>query len=209
MAYCDRFEESRKLGKTLHRVILSAKFESLHLGSRQENKLQSSKSAATSVLFSLNAQRMLLEEERNLLWAWMLWSPYALGRRTDLRFGHGCSGHCVLLEHERNSALGMDARVTVGPGARNPTHARAKGRKKYREVEGTLHPVGFSTMGSNGLEAGTSRPTQEYVFRWGSLGHHSPKIMRMGAPHIKGKETFVLWEKGQSSTLNPELNPTL
>ena len=29
------------------------------------------------------------------------------------RFGHGCSGHRMLLEHERNYDLGMDALVTV------------------------------------------------------------------------------------------------
>ena len=27
-----------------------------------------------------------------MTWAWMLWSEYALGTRTDLWFGHGCSG---------------------------------------------------------------------------------------------------------------------
>ena len=75
---------------------------------------------------------MLLEHERNyslgtdslvtvcsgntngiLVWAWMLWSSYALGTRADICFGHGCSSHCMLLEHERNSGLGMDALVTV------------------------------------------------------------------------------------------------
>ena len=50
---------------------------------------------------------------RIMLWAWMLWSPYALATRTNICFGHGCSGHCMLLEHERNYALGMDALVTV------------------------------------------------------------------------------------------------
>ena len=48
-----------------------------------------------------------------MVWAWMLWWPYDLGRRTGLRFGHGCSGHRLLLEHERNYGLGMDALVTV------------------------------------------------------------------------------------------------
>ena len=43
-----------------------------------------------------------------MAWAWMLWSPYALGARTELR-----SGRCVLWEHERNFGLGMDALVTV------------------------------------------------------------------------------------------------
>ena len=44
-----------------------------------------------------------------MIWAWMLWSPYAHGTRTELWFGHGCSGHRMLLEHERNYDLGMDA----------------------------------------------------------------------------------------------------
>ena len=48
-----------------------------------------------------------------MLWAWMLWSPYALGTRTDLCLGHGCSCHRMLLEHERIYALGMDALVTA------------------------------------------------------------------------------------------------
>ena len=58
-----------------------------------------------------SGRRMLLEHERNyglsmdalviecswntngiLVWAWMLWSPSALGTRTELWFGHGCSG---------------------------------------------------------------------------------------------------------------------
>ena len=79
-----------------------------------------------------SGHRMLLEHERNyglgmaalvtvcswntdgiMIWAWMLWSPYALGTRTELWFGHGCSGHRMLLEHERNYDLGMDALVTV------------------------------------------------------------------------------------------------
>ena len=43
----------------------------------------------------------------------MLWSPYALRTRSLLWFGHGCSGHCVLSEHEHYDGLGMDALVTV------------------------------------------------------------------------------------------------
>ena len=49
----------------------------------------------------------------NMVWAWMLWRPYALGTRTKLWFGHGCSGDGMLLEHERKYGLGMDALVTV------------------------------------------------------------------------------------------------
>ena len=75
---------------------------------------------------------MLLEHERNydlgmdalvtvcsgntneiMIWAWMLWSPYALGTRTKFWFGHGCSDHRMILEHERHHDLGMDALVTV------------------------------------------------------------------------------------------------
>ena len=48
-----------------------------------------------------------------MVWAWMLWSSYALGTRTRLWFGHGCSGHRMLWEHERDYGLGMDALVSV------------------------------------------------------------------------------------------------
>ena len=47
-----------------------------------------------------------------MIWARMLWSPYALGTRTELSFAHGCSGHRMLLEHERNYDLGMDALIS-------------------------------------------------------------------------------------------------
>ena len=79
-----------------------------------------------------SGHRMLLEHERNydlgmdalvtvcswntngiMVWARMLWLAYALGTRTELWFGHGCSGHRMLLEHERNYDLGTDALVTV------------------------------------------------------------------------------------------------
>ena len=50
---------------------------------------------------------------RIMFWAWMLLLSHALGTRTLLCFGHGCFGYRMLLEHERNSALGMDAVVTV------------------------------------------------------------------------------------------------
>ena len=47
-----------------------------------------------------------------MLWAWMLWSTYALGTRTQLWFGRGCSGQRMLLEHERNYGLGALVKVT-------------------------------------------------------------------------------------------------
>ena len=48
-----------------------------------------------------------------MVWAWMLWSPYALETRTELRFGHGCSGQRMLSEYERYYGLRMDALVSV------------------------------------------------------------------------------------------------
>ena len=79
-----------------------------------------------------SCHRMLLEHEQNhglgmgarvtvcfrntnrtMIWAWVLWSPYALGTRTEPWFGHACSCHRMLLEHEQNHGLGMRARVTV------------------------------------------------------------------------------------------------
>ena len=48
-----------------------------------------------------------------MVWAWAPWSPYALGTRTLVVFGHGCSGHRVLSEHERSHGLGMGALVSV------------------------------------------------------------------------------------------------
>ena len=76
--------------------------------------------------------RMLLEHERYyglgmdvrvivcswntnviMVWAWMLWLSYALGTRTLLWLGHGCSSPRILLEHERYYGLRMDALVTV------------------------------------------------------------------------------------------------
>ena len=49
----------------------------------------------------------------SMVWAWMLWSPYALLTRTELWFGHGCSGHRMLFQHDRNYGLGVDALVTL------------------------------------------------------------------------------------------------
>ena len=85
-----------------------------------------------------SGQRMLFEHERDygfgmdalvivcsgntngiMVWAWMLWSSYALGTRTGLWFGHGCSGQRMLWEHERDYGLGMDALVSVCSGNMN------------------------------------------------------------------------------------------
>ena len=48
-----------------------------------------------------------------MVWAWMLWSSYALASRRELWLGHGCFGHHMLLHRERNYGLGMDALVTI------------------------------------------------------------------------------------------------
>ena len=48
-----------------------------------------------------------------MVWSWMLWSAYALGTRTEIWFEHGYSGQRMLLEHEWNYGLGMDALVSV------------------------------------------------------------------------------------------------
>ena len=90
-----------------------------------------------------SGQRMLLGHERNyglgmhglvsvcswdtngiMAWAWMLWSAYALetgmlwsayalGTRTELWFGHGCSGQRMLLGHEWKYGVGTDALVSL------------------------------------------------------------------------------------------------
>ena len=53
---------------------------------------------------------MLLEHERYYgLCMDALRPVYALGTRTLLWFGHGCSETRMLLEHERYYGLGMDA----------------------------------------------------------------------------------------------------
>ena len=48
-----------------------------------------------------------------MVWAWMHRLPYALGTRTGLWFGHGCTGYRMLLEREQDYGLGMDELVTV------------------------------------------------------------------------------------------------
>ena len=48
-----------------------------------------------------------------MIWAWVLWSAYALGTRMSFWFGHGCYSDRMLLEHRRYYGLGMDATVTA------------------------------------------------------------------------------------------------
>ena len=48
-----------------------------------------------------------------MVWAWMHGLPYALRARKRLWFGHGCKGNRMLVEHEGDYGLGMDALVTV------------------------------------------------------------------------------------------------
>ena len=85
---------------------------------QQDSKLNATLQASSTASKFVNQQHALVtvcswNTNGIMLWAWMLWSPYALGTRTELWFGHGCSGHRMLLEHERNYGLGMDALVTV------------------------------------------------------------------------------------------------
>ena len=60
-----------------------------------------------------------------MVWARLLWSSYALRTRTLSWLGHGCSGHCMLFEHERYHGLGMDALVIVCSSNTNVIMARA------------------------------------------------------------------------------------
>ena len=160
MAYCDAdtSEKCRKVGKTLRSAGCSATSSKAYAGGEGSRiKLQTRKNVAPSVSFSLSSHHIclgtrtelcfghgcsghpiLLEHERNyalgmdalvtlsssntngiMLWAWILWSPCPPRTRTELCFGHGYSGHPVLLEHERNYALGMDTLVTLSSSNTN------------------------------------------------------------------------------------------
>ena len=56
-----------------------------------------------------------------MVWAWMHWSPCARGPRTSLWFGHGCTGHRVLVDHERTTNVIMVwARMHWSACARGP-----------------------------------------------------------------------------------------
>ena len=48
-----------------------------------------------------------------MVWAWVLWSPRALGTRTFSWFGHEGYSYRMLLEHKRYCGLGMGATVPV------------------------------------------------------------------------------------------------
>ena len=75
-----------------------------------------------------------------MVWAWMLWSPYALGTRTELRFGHACSGRRMLLENKGNDGLGMDALVIEGSWEQERNYG-----------SGTDTPVIACSWNSNGI----------------------------------------------------------
>ena len=64
--------------------------------------------------------------DTSMVWAWMHWFRMLLEHlgmdalqialtctRTELWFGHGCKGNRMLLEHERDYGLRMDAKGTV------------------------------------------------------------------------------------------------
>ena len=50
-----------------------------------------------------------------MVWAWMLWSAYALGTRTLLWFGHGCFGQSMLNTNDILDATRRVAAKTVSP----------------------------------------------------------------------------------------------
>ena len=67
--------------------------------------------------YGLGMDALVTARTRNtnviMVWAWILWLSDALGTRTSLWFGHGCSGYRMQSERERLSGLGMDALVSV------------------------------------------------------------------------------------------------
>ena len=137
-----------------------------------------------------SGHRMLLEHERNyglgmdalvtvcswntngiMVWAWMLWSPYALGTRTELWLGHGCCGQRMLLEHERNYGLGRDALVTVycsEATPRLPQHVRLIPLPKTQEKQESPGQVAQTAHGQNPADGA---PTRETTAQALALGH--------------------------------------
>ena len=77
------------------------------------------RSSASSQKVSMDALVTVCSWNPNavMVLAWMLWSPYAIetrsGTQTQLCFWHGCCGHRIFLEPERNYGFGVDALVTV------------------------------------------------------------------------------------------------
>ena len=53
--------------------------------------------------------RTLWRMNGTMVWAWMHCLLYARGRRKLFWFGHGCTGCRMLLKHERNHGLGINA----------------------------------------------------------------------------------------------------
>ena len=71
---------------------------------------------------AFSGDQVRLEHELYYAWEWMLWSPYALGRRTLSWFGHACSGHQASLQHERQYGLDVGALVTLRTWNTNRYH---------------------------------------------------------------------------------------
>ena len=74
-------------------------------------------SGNTNSIFGLCMDALVIGCTRNtnviMVWAGMLWRPYALGTPTSLCCAHGCSGYRMRWKHERYNGLGMDAVVSV------------------------------------------------------------------------------------------------
>ena len=128
---------------------------------------------------------MLLERERNyglgmdalvivcswnangiMVWAWMLWSSYALGTRMELWFGHGCSGHRMLCKRLHMVATRFPCAPTLEP---HQLQRNLVGTTERRVHEAASHlkrayenPEGIYQNGSILYIAGTEDPIDFY-----------------------------------------------
>ena len=114
-----------------------------------------------------------------MVWAWMLWTTYALGTRTRLWFGHGCSGHRRLWEHERDYGLGMDAGFVVCSGNTRIWEMLRWLRRKavgllLNSLEFEEKPAHSGILCEDSEHLLCWSPRTECAFRQGSLGAVSP-----------------------------------
>ena len=151
-----------------------------------------------------SCDRMLWQHERNyglglddlviacsgntheiMVWAWMLWSSHALGTRTKLWFGHGCSGHRMLWEHKRNYGLGMDALVIACSGNTNEIMV-------WAWMLWSLHALGTQTKLWFGHGCAGHRMLWEHKRNHG-LGMDAPVIACSGSTNEITVWAWMLW----------------
>ena len=120
-----------------------------------------------------------------LVWAWMLRLSYALGTRTLLWFGHGCSGYRMLLEHERYYGLGMDARVIVCCGNTNVIRV-------WAWMLGLSYALGTRTLLWFGHGCSGYRMLLEHE-RYSSLGMDAPVIVCSWNTNVIMVWAWMLW----------------